>query len=110
MSRGIGRTQAAILDTLADLPPKRDVWGVFPSWLTVMELAERLGLRDNQVRRAVRALEGRGLVRVTKDTGPSGAELSLRLATERDRRLDALVRAAAERDRRLAGHSDLSDS
>lgn len=59
MSRGIGQTQQAILHALAAdenyLP------------LTVKDLAERLSLPMNQTRRAVRALEGRGRVVITKE-------------------------------------------
>ena len=56
MSTGIGRTQRRILDELA-IDPK----------LSVMDLASRLGLRDNQVRRAVHALADRELVVLTRE-------------------------------------------
>lgn len=97
MSRGIGRTQQTILNTLA-------AWPKDPVWLTtqcpsVMELAGALGLRDNQVRRAVRSLEVRGLVRVGKD----GGNLYVRLITASDRRVDLAVVAAKAKDRALGG-------
>jgi hypothetical protein len=67
MSRGIGKTQQRILDELASIePPKRDWLLIVGGSLTVMELAERLGIPDRQVRRAVRALEDRGLVVITR--------------------------------------------
>ena len=58
MSRGIGKTQRAILDALANEHE-------FPT-LTVMELAERIGVSDRQTRRAVRSLEDRALVCVSR--------------------------------------------
>ena len=60
MSTGIGKTQQRILDTLAASERGH---------LTVIELATALGLRDNQVRRAVHSLAGRGLVALTKEAG-----------------------------------------
>lgn len=59
MSRGIGKTQQAILDALAD-----DTEQLARS---VRELAEQLHLPMNQTRRAARALEARGLVAITKE-------------------------------------------
>jgi hypothetical protein len=58
MSKGIGKTQRAILDTLANEHEA-------PA-LTVIGLAERIGVSDSQIRRAVRALEGRKLVCITR--------------------------------------------
>lgn len=58
MSTGIGQTQRRILDALN--ASENNV-------LTVIMLAEKLGLRDNQVRRAVHALAGRELVVLTKE-------------------------------------------
>ena len=64
MSRGIGKTQQAILDALAaDDDP----------CLTVAELAERVTVSERQIRRAVRSLEDRRLVVITKrSTGQRG--------------------------------------
>ncbi len=59
MSRGIGKTQQRILDELAATTNR---W-----YLTVVELAERLGVSDRQVRRAVHSLHGHGLVVLTKE-------------------------------------------
>ena len=70
MGRGVGPTQLAIVEQLAS------------GHLSVAALAARLGLADNQVRRAVHALAGRGLVALTKGHGgfradgmPSGPSL-----------------------------------
>ena len=57
MSTGIGRTQRRILDELAKSDGR----------LTVIELATALGLRDNQIRRAVHALADRELVVLTRE-------------------------------------------
>jgi DNA-binding transcriptional ArsR family regulator len=83
MGSGIGKTQQRILDALGSAPwhgtlagdehggmiagpPERD-------GMTVMQLAERVGVSDRQVRTAVRALERRGLVVITKEQiGRSG--------------------------------------
>ncbi len=54
MSRGIGKTQQAILDELT------------AGHLAVAELAERLGVGDHEIRRAVHALADRGLVNLYK--------------------------------------------
>jgi hypothetical protein len=61
MSRGIGKTQQAILDALAE-DTEHD------GCLTTAELAERVGVGDGQVRRAVYSLEQRHLV--VLDRGP----------------------------------------
>jgi DNA-binding transcriptional ArsR family regulator len=60
MSRGIGGTQRAILDTLESVAEQF-------RWLTIADLAERLGRSDRQIRSAVRSLEGRGLVKDTRE-------------------------------------------
>jgi hypothetical protein len=60
VSRGIGKTQHAILDLLAG----QHDWPALP----VMEVARRLDRSDRQIRCAVRALEARGLVDVGKDS------------------------------------------
>lgn len=96
MSRGIGKTQQTILDTLAA--------NIDPDWKTanpmfVMELAGALSLRDNQIRRAVRSLEARGLVRVEKMSG----NLYVRLITASDRRAALEPMIAAGMRRRAAG-------
>jgi hypothetical protein len=54
VSKGIGRTQQAILTALADEE--------LPTSMTVAELAQRIDRSDGQIRRAVRSLESRGLV------------------------------------------------
>jgi hypothetical protein len=59
MSRGIGKTQQAILNELADTTEYLA--------LTVTNLAGKLGLPMNQTRRAARALEQRELVIITKE-------------------------------------------
>lgn len=58
MSRGLGVTQRAILDTLRD---DEHVW------LTIAGLAQRLERTPRQILTAVRALEKRGLVVVTTE-------------------------------------------
>jgi biotin operon repressor len=55
ISKGIGKTQQRILDALADAPSP-------DFYMTVRQLASRIGCSDNQIRRAVRSLESRGLV------------------------------------------------
>ena len=55
MGRGLGPAQVAILDALASADR-----------LTISELAERTGRDARQVRAAVDALEGRGLVRTER--------------------------------------------
>lgn len=59
MSRGIGATQRAILDALDGAT---DRW-----WLTVAGLAESVDRSQRQVRAAVRSLEHRGLVAITRE-------------------------------------------
>jgi predicted ArsR family transcriptional regulator len=54
VSRGIGKTQQRILDELAGSGRQTP--------LSVVELAERIGVSDRQVRRAVHALADRKLV------------------------------------------------
>lgn len=61
ISRGLGASQRAILDTLTDSEHGN---------LTVAALGERIGVPIAQARRAARALERRGLVVITK--GSSG--------------------------------------
>jgi DNA-binding Lrp family transcriptional regulator len=70
VSRGIGKTQQRILSELAVInpPPELLVPHDCDYALTVVELSERIGLSDRQIRRAVRALEDRGLVIATKTT------------------------------------------
>src|ERR1700758_2428553 len=58
MSKGIGKTQQAILDALEQSG----------GTLTVVQLAERLGASPRQLRTAARSLEGRGLVVITRET------------------------------------------
>jgi MarR family len=60
MSRGIGKTQRRILDELAANDRAA---------LTVIDLAEWIGVSDRQMRRAVHALADRGLVVLTKENG-----------------------------------------
>jgi hypothetical protein len=60
MSTGIGRAQRRILDELSTSKNGK---------LAVVELATRLGLRDNQVRRAVHSLAQRGRVVLDKKHG-----------------------------------------
>jgi hypothetical protein len=57
ISRGIGKTQQRILDALAGDDGFTDVAGV-----TVDDLVSQMGCSDNQIRRALRSLERRGLV------------------------------------------------
>ncbi len=57
MSRGLGTAQLGILGALADAA--RD-------YMTVPELAQATGRSERQVRAAVRALEGRALVVITR--------------------------------------------
>jgi biotin operon repressor len=57
MGKGLGKTQRRILDALAASESAA---------LTVMALAEQLGVSGRQVRRAVHALADRGLVVLTK--------------------------------------------
>ena len=61
MSKGIGKTQQAILDALA---AEKEL-----AALTVVELAQRLGASPRQIRAAVHSLAGRGLVVLTKQYG-----------------------------------------
>jgi predicted ArsR family transcriptional regulator len=60
MSRGIGKTQRRILDELAANDRAA---------LTVIDLAEWIGVSDRQMRRAVHVLADRGLVVLTKENG-----------------------------------------
>ena len=65
MSRGPGTAQRAILAALADAEG---------DYMTVPELAQATGRSDRQVRTAVRSLEGRALVVITREyTGWRGA-------------------------------------
>ena len=57
MSRGIGKTQRRILEELAATEEEA---------LSVVELADRIGVSDRQIRRAVHALADRELVVLTK--------------------------------------------
>ena len=59
MGRGVGKTQQTILDQLVG---EQEFLA-----LTVTELAQRVGASDRQIRTAVRALERRGLVVITKE-------------------------------------------
>jgi hypothetical protein len=58
MGRGIGKTQQAILDALAEQPRGA---------ISAVGLAEHLGISGPQVRRAIRALETRELVAVSRE-------------------------------------------
>ena len=73
MSRGIGKTQQAILDELS------------AGRLAVTELAERLSVDDRQIRRAVYALADRGLVNLYKVTHqlPNGRFAPVKLFVEK---------------------------
>jgi hypothetical protein len=62
ISRGIGKTQQRILDALAEDDGFMDVAGV-----TVDDLVAQIGCSDNQIRRALRSLERRGLVVLWRD-------------------------------------------
>jgi hypothetical protein len=72
VSRGIGTTQRAILGELAKQPI--EAW---PQPIPVVELAQRLGCSDRQIRRAVHSLAERVLVAPTKEphTGRQGQSL-----------------------------------
>jgi hypothetical protein len=59
MGTGLGKTQQRILDALAG--EQENVA------LTIKDLAQRVGVSDRQMRAAVRALERRGLVVITKE-------------------------------------------
>ena len=72
MSRGIGKTQRAILGELLKLPI--EAW---PRGLPVVELAGRLGCSDRQIRRAVYALAERSLVALVKEPRPGRQGQSL---------------------------------
>ena len=62
MSRGIGRTQQAILDALQlESPGGDEIW-------TTAELASHINRSPRQVTRAVRSLQERGLVHVFHGT------------------------------------------
>jgi predicted ArsR family transcriptional regulator len=61
VSRGIGKTQQRILDEL-DASERQTP-------LTVVELAERIGVSDRQIRRAVHALANRKLVLLDLEPG-----------------------------------------
>ena len=73
MSRGIGKTQQAILDELS------------AGHFAVTELAERLGVSDRQIRRAVHALAERDLVNLYKVSTqlPNGRFTPVRLFVEK---------------------------
>jgi hypothetical protein len=66
MGRGIGKTQQAILAELTALTDH----GWPSGWdkkLDIAELVKRIGRSDRQIRTAVRSLERRGLVAVTRE-------------------------------------------
>ncbi|TXI23782.1 MAG: helix-turn-helix domain-containing protein [Nitrosomonas sp.] len=65
MSSGIGRMQQRIMAELAAATSQYETENCWA--LTVMDLAERTGVSDRQVRRAVRSLEQRGLVVLIKE-------------------------------------------
>ena len=73
MSRGIGKTQQAILDELS------------AGHLAVTELAERLGVNDRKIRRAVHELDDLGLVNLYKVTHqlPNGRYAPAKLFVEK---------------------------
>ncbi len=73
MSQGIGKVQQAILDELS------------AGHLAVAELAERLGVSDHEIRRAVHALADRGLVNVYKVAHqlPNGRFTPVQLVVEK---------------------------
>lgn len=82
MPRGIGKTQQRILDELA---------AATDSWcLTVVDLADRLGISDRQVRTAVYSLYRRDMVVLTKEhagwkgRGEYGRLVPRRLSWARD--------------------------
>ena len=62
MSTGIGKTQQRILSELESVAGQYNA-------LTVMELSERLGCSDRQIRKAVHSLAERDLVVLTKEHG-----------------------------------------
>ena len=72
MSTGIGRTQRAILGELKKLPIE-----AIPEGIPVVELAERLGCSDRQIRRAVHSLQERGRVTLVKEPRPGRQGQSL---------------------------------
>ena len=76
ISRGIGKTQQAILDELS------------AGHLAVTELAERLGVSDRQVRQAVHALADRDLINLYKATTqlPNGRFTPVKLFVEKPSR------------------------
>ena len=73
MSRGIGKTQQAILDELS------------AGHLAVTELAERLRVNDRKIRRAVHELDDLGLVNLYKVTHqlPNGRYAPAKLFVEK---------------------------
>jgi len=73
MSTGLGTVQRAIMARLAKLP----IEVAPPATIPVTVLAERLGCSDRQIRRAVYALQRRGLVALTKEARPGRRGLSL---------------------------------
>lgn len=83
MGRGLGKLQRAVLDAIAASEY---------AWVTTSELAEATGAVPREVRRAVRALEARGLVTVehgsidwNADAGPHGMPVSgLQIGRPRD--------------------------
>ena len=72
MGRGLGTTQRAILGELDKLPIES-----WPRGIPVVDLAEALGCSDSQVRTAVYAMQGRGLVTVVKEPRPGRQGQSL---------------------------------
>ena len=73
MSTGLGTVQRAIMAQLAKLP----IEVAPPATIPVTVLAERLGCSARQIRRAVYALQRRGLVALTKEARPGRRGLSL---------------------------------
>ena len=69
---GAGTTQRIILGELMKLPIE-----AYPRGIPVVELAQRLGCSDRQIRRAVYALADRGLVALVKESRPGRQGQSL---------------------------------
>src|SRR6476646_7535316 len=69
---GVGTTQRIILGELMKLPIE-----AYPRGIPVVELAQRLGCSDRQIRRAVCALADRGLVALVKESRPGRQGQSL---------------------------------
>ena len=70
--QGLGTTQRNILGELMKLPIES-----WPRGIPVVDLAERLGCSDRQIRRAVHSLAERGLVVLVKEPRPGRQGLSL---------------------------------